>query len=488
MKVDSFPLLMVLLFYLSAFITILIYKNEIAKKIAMCSSAVGVVLSFFVMMETVRNGSFIYNAGHFEAPWGIELYVGRIEGIISFALMCIYLLISWSSLYIIDAEVDESRVKLYYFLCNILIGSVMGAVFTNDIFNAFVFIEVGTLASCGIIVVKNQKENYLATLKYLILSSLGSGLFLMGASFIYSITGNLNLSYINAELSKVSGDYPTVILIATGLFTVGLGIKSAMFPLHTWLPDGHSSAPTSSSALLSAIVLKAFVLLYIKILYRGIGVDSMEIELVFEILLVLGSAGMIVGSLMAIAQKELKRMIAYSTVAQMGYIFFGIGLGTKSGLAFAIYHIIAHAFAKSILFITAGNMVKKAKSKYIEDLHGIGREMPLTMGVFTVASLSMVGIPILPGFVSKWNLALETIELGRYVLLAVVLVSGLLNALYYFPFIIGGYFRDKKSGELDYSRRLSLKERIPLYIMTAGMVYAGAASNEIIELFKAALG
>lgn len=488
MKTDSFPLLIILLFYLSAFMTILLYRNKAAKNIAMASSALGLILSFFVMMETLRSGSFIYNAGHFEAPWGIELYIGRIEGIIGFALSAVYLLISWSSLYSIDAEVEESRVKLYYFLCNILIGSVMGVIFTNDIFNAFVFVEVGTLASCGIIVVKNKKENYLATLKYLILSSLGSGLFLMGASFIYSITGNLNLSYINAELAKVSGEYPTVILIATGLFTVGLGIKSAMFPLHTWLPDGHSSAPTSSSALLSAIVLKGFVLLYIKILYRGIGVDSMEIELVFEILLVLGSAGMIIGSLMAVAQRELKRMIAYSTVAQMGYIFFGIGLATEAGLAFAIYHIIAHAFAKSILFISGGNMVKKAKSKYISDLNGIGKEMPLTMGVFTIAALSMVGIPILPGFVSKWNLALETIELGRYVLLAVVLVSGLLNALYYFPVIIGGYFRDKDSGELDYSRRLSLKERMPLYIMTIGMIYAGVASDEIIELFKTALG
>lgn len=487
MKVDSFPLLMVLVSYLSAFMIILLFKNKIAKKIVIASSAVTFALSFFVMMETVRNGSFIYNAGHFESPWGIELYVGQIEGIISCILSGIYLLISWSSLYTIDSEVDENRVKLYYFLCNILIGSVMGVIFTNDIFNAFVFIEVGTLASCGIIVVKNKKENFLATLKYLVLSSLGSGLFLMGTSFIYSITGNLNLSYIHGEVAKVHMDYPNVILIATALFTIGLGIKSAMFPLHTWLPDGHSSAPTSSSALLSAIVLKAFVLLYIKILYRGIGVEAIEIKVIFEILLVLGSGGMIIGSFMAIAQRELKRMIAYSTVAQMGYIFFGIGLGTKAGLAFAIYHIIAHAFAKSILFITAGNMVKKAKSKYIEDLAGIGREMPATMAIFTIASLSMVGIPVLPGFVSKWNLALETIGLGRYAFLAVVLISGLLNAIYYLPIVINGYFGEKKSGEIDCSRSLSLKERLPLWILTAGMLYAGIASNKIIELFKLAL-
>lgn len=486
--VNSFPLIMIVSSYIMAFLGILIYKNKFSKFITNASAAILLVMSLFVLRETLTNGAFSYNAGHFGPPWGIELYIGKIESIIAVLFTSIYLITVWFSLSNIDIEIDQFRVKLYYFLTNIMVGSLLGVVFTNDIFNAYVFIEIGTLASCGLIVVKNKKESFLATMKYLVFSNLGSGLFVMGIAFIYSITGNLNMSFIHEELVKSHSQYPNVILISTALFTIGMGIKSAMFPLHTWMPDGYSSAPATSGLLSSSLVIKAFFFLYVKIIYRVLGPEVPEVRYIFDVILILGCAGMIIGSALAIMQKQIKRRIAYSTVAQMGYLFFGIGLGTTAGLVLALYHIIAHAVAKAILFISSGSMSIGADSKYIKDLKGIGKFMPIELLSFTLAALSMVGIPILPGFVSKWNLSMLTIDSGNYVLLGVVIVSGLLNTLYYFPIIIRGFFEDAESPEkLSSIKKFDFNRTVPLILLSIGLIFAGAYSNEIIEIFSSAL-
>ncbi len=484
MNIDSFPLLMVILPYVLGFLGILIFKNRVSKIVAGITSVILIVLSAFLLSYTLKNGSFIYNAGHFESPWGIELSIGPVEAVFSVLFSFVYGVVTWYSYDTIPREIDKGRVKIYYFLTNILIGSLLGVIFTNDIFNSYVFIEIGTLAACGIIVIKNKKDNFLATLKYLILSSLGSGLFLMGVAFIFSITGNLNMSFIHREILENHADYQNVILISTALFTIGLGIKSALFPLHTWLPDGHSTAPTTSSALLSALVIKAFFYLYVKIIYRTLGTDIPEVHYIFNVLLVLGCAGMIIGSILAIAQTELKRTIAYSTVAQMGYVFFGMGLGTTFGLAFAYYHIIAHALAKSILFLTAGSMNLELDTKYINRLNGLGKRMPVEFLAFTLAAMSMVGIPMLPGFVSKWNLASEAAWTKSYLLVAIILISGLLNAFYYFPIIVRGFFMKSNDIEINESKAVYKLNRIaPLLLLSAGLIFAGVRSEKIINTF-----
>ncbi len=493
MNVDSFPLLMIIISYVLGFFGVLfgiLRKNiRFSKFITLATSVIHLVLSLFVLKYTLTNGQFIYNAGHYEAPWGVELMIGNVEAIFGVLFAFVYFIVTWYSFETLKREISETRIGIYYFLTNILIGSLLGVVFTNDIFNSYVFIEIGTLAACGIIVIKNKKDNFLATIKYLVLSNLGSGLFLMGIAFMFSITGNLNMSFIHKEIAQNHASYTNVILVSTALFTIGLGIKSALFPVHTWLPDGHSSAPTTSSPLLSALVIKAFFYLYVKVLYRALGVDLPEVHYIFTVLLVLGCVGMIAGSLLAIVQGELKRTIAYSTVAQMGYIFFGLGLGTKTGLVFAFYHVIAHALAKSILFLSSGSMVNYTGSKMISSLSGIGRKMPVELLTFTLASMSMVGIPMLPGFVSKWNLATESAHMGNFLLVGIVLISGLLNAFYYFPIIVRGFFMvpDEEAEGTTVDAVYSPHRIVPLLLLSAGLVYAGINSENIINAFLSGL-
>ncbi|QZY55289.1 complex I subunit 5 family protein [Crassaminicella profunda] len=480
---NNFPLLIILILFISAFTMPLIKKNTRVKILSLSTMGVCFALGIVTLLFVMENGSFSYKVGHWDAPWGIEFQIGTVESIMAILFTGVATLVLWYSVYSIEKEIKGNKVGFYYLLINILVGALLGMVFTNDLFNAFVFIEVMTLASCGIIVVKDKKENIAATLKYLILSSLGSGLVLMGIAFLYDITGNLNMTYIHEELMKGYGSYQNTLHIAAGLFTVGIGIKSAMFPMHIWLPDAHSSAPSSSSAILSALVLKSPVLLLIKILYRVFGEQIISEFSILNLILILGTVGMIMGSVFAIKQKEIKRVIAYSSVAQMGYIFFGIGLGNKLGLTMAIFHIIGHAVTKSALFLTAGRMIEKTGKKKLDQLKGIGKEMPYTLGLFTMGALSMVGIPILPGFISKWYLSLASIDSGKMIYVVAILLSSLLNAAYYFPIVVNGYFGEENIKDKVYkSKEKDTKALIPLGLLIVGMIVVGAISHKIMDI------
>jgi len=484
-SIESFPLIIILILFVSAFSMPLIKKIKIVKGISLVSMSLAMILALINLIYVIDKGGYLYRIGHFNAPYGIEFRIGIIEAMMGLLFTFVVLMIIWYSIYSIDKEIKQSKIALYYLLINILIGSLLGVVYSNDLFNCFVFIEVGTLASCGTIIVKDKKENMKATMKYLIMSCLGSGLVLMGIAYLYSMTGHLNMSYIHEELINCYLNYPNAVLIAIGLFIIGLGVKSAMFPLHNWLPDAHSSAPTSSSAILSSLVLKAFVLLLIKILYRVFGMEILEYYSVLNIILILGGLGMIFGSVFAIYQKNIKRVIAYSTVAQMGYIFLGIGIGSNLGVSIAIFHIIGHAVTKSALFLLVGAMIEQTGQKSLEHLKGVGKEMPLTLGLFTICSLSMIGIPILPGFISKWHLSLASIEAGNTVLIGVILLSSLLNAVYYFPIVINGFFGEENlKGKVYKSKSKPLKELMPVIFLVVSMVYVGLESKGIINLIS----
>jgi multicomponent Na+:H+ antiporter subunit D len=486
--IQSIPLGILLILFLTAFAMPLIRNNKAIKILSLSSGVVAAVMSIISLLFILNDGPYFYRIGHFDAPVGIEFRIGIIEGMMAVLFTFVTLMVVWYSIYSIDKEINKTRVPLYYLLINILVGSLLGVIYTNDIFNAFVFIEVGTLASCGIIVVKDKKENIMATMKYLIMSCLGSGLVLMGIAYIYSMTGQLNMSYIHREIMNVYPQYPRAILISLGLFTIGLGVKSAMFPLHNWLPDAHSSAPSSSSALLSSLVLKAFALLLIKVLYRVFGSEIIMQYQILRVILILGSLGMIMGSVLAIFQKDIKRVIAYSTVAQMGYIFMGIGLGTELGLVVAIFHIIGHAVTKSALFLSVGSIIEQTGHKNLQKLRGIGHEMPVILSLFSIGALSMIGIPMLPGFVSKWNFSLVAIGQEELALIGVILISSLLNAVYYFPIIVNGFFGDENlEGRVIITDRKPLRELFPIIVLTIVMFFLGTASKGVIELIKIGL-
>jgi len=309
-----------------------------------------------------------------------------------------------------------------------------------------------------------------ATVRYLFMSLLGSGLFLIGITILYDITGHLLMENIAQSVAVLfeTGTYAFPLSVVIVLFSMGLAIKSACFPFHTWLPGAHGNATVSSSSILSGLVLKGYIFLLIKIFYRVIGMEIIFQQRATNVLFIFGVLAMIVGSIKAIQEKDLKRMLAYSSVAQIGYIFLGIGLGTEAGIAAACLHIIVHAITKPMLFTACGGFMDvSGGSKKFSELQGAGLRDKLSGFAFIVGAMSMIGIPFFAGFISKVYLttsAIETLSLKTVIALAALAISTLLNACYYIPAMLVLFTHPKKEAVSVHPRPKAMSLSLWMFI------------------------
>lgn len=399
----------------------------------------------FLFFLTTGQDSYTYMMGHFPAPWGNELRVGILE--VGMALFfCIIMLLSLlGGRKKLDNEVELSKHNIYYILCNLLLSSLLALIYTNDLFTAYVFVEINTIAACGLIMIRQNGRCIEAAVRYMIMSLLGSGLLLMGICILYDLTGHLLMSNIQAEVAQImqTGTYRIPMLITIGIITVGLAIKSALFPFHAWLPDAYGYSTVSSGAILSSLVSKGYLFLLLKLFYRVIGFEHISDSHILNILFVFGLCAMIFGSINAIWEKDIRRMISFSSVAQIGYIYMGLGLGTTAGAIAAIFHILAHAATKSLLFISAIGLTDvSGGSRSFFELTGSGYRNKAAGIGFTVGSLSMVGIPIFSGFISKLLFAQAAVLLPNWKLfptLITLAASTILNAIYFLKTVIRIY-------------------------------------------------
>jgi len=266
------------------------------------------------------------------------------------------------------------------------------------------------------------------------------------------------------------------------LCIIGLGINGAMFPFYGWMPDLFAAVPANLSALLSSVTVKVSPLIMMKILYQAYGIGIYEAIKIDKILIVLGIASMISGSIFAIYQTDLKKRIAFSTISQLGYIYLAIGIGNEYGMRIGIYQLIAHSITKAAIYLSTGAINEQLGSTKIDDVRGIGKEMPITLICFSIAALSMVGIPILPGFVTKWNISLATLQNQQIVPIMAILLSAILNILYYFPVIINAFFgKTNLEGKIFAYRLKPVHEQVPLIILTIDIILLGLFSNTIFQ-------
>ena len=436
------PLIIIFLPMLAAIAMPLVKHASAARRLTLVVQTMSIILAFWLTMSlwSAPIAYFTYDMGYFPSPWGNELRAGMLEALLATTFSAVLMFSILGTKDDLDRDIQGSKHYLYYCMINLLATSLMALVFTNDLFNAYVFIEVNTIAACAIVVSKETGETLKATVKYLFLSVMGSGLFLLSIAILYSITGHLLMEPASVAIAElvVTGTYQFPLTITILLFIVSMAVKSALFPFHTWLPDAHGSATTSSSAILSGLVLKGYVVMLLKLLHRVYGLDVAGELGVLPVLFALGIIGMIAGSVMACFQTKLKRLIAYSSVGQIGYIFMGMGLNTQGGFTAASFHIIAHSVTKSMLFIAAGLLINAAGSYTISDMAGAGRKNKLAGIAFTVGALSMAGIPLFAGFVSKFHLAGAAIygDHTIWITMPVLAISTFLNGLYYFPVIV----------------------------------------------------
>ncbi|MBD5526953.1 MAG: sodium:proton antiporter [Lachnospiraceae bacterium] len=422
-----------------------IFGGKWAKRVNMAVIVLCGVMSGAVLWYVLETGeSFVYTMGHFPAPWGNEIRAGVLEALMAVFFCAIMLLCMMGGSREREVEIQESKQNLYYIMVNLLLCSLLALIYTNDLFTAYVFVEINTISACGLIMIRQNGRTIEAATRYMIMSLLGSGLLLLGLCFLYDLTGHLLMSNIQEAVRALtaSGQYQTPLLVSICLMCVGLAIKSALFPFHTWLPDAYGYSTVSSAAILSSLVSKGYIFLLVKIFYRVIGFDIISSSKVIHVLFVFGIAGMIMGSLDAMRENDIRRMIAYSSVAQIGYIYMGFGLGTAEGVTASIYHIICHAATKSLLFVAAAGITEASgDNRFFKDLNGAGIRNRLAGVAFTVGSLSMVGVPMFAGFISKLFFSQAAVGHNVKMLptLIALAISTILNTVYFMKTVIRIY-------------------------------------------------
>lgn len=434
--------------------------------------------SLHMLFQVMRSGPFTYHMGNWAPPWGIEFSVDYLAAFTATSLSAIGLVILVYGTKDLLHELKSHVQGWYYTLYLLLMASMIGMSLTNDLFNLFVFVEICAIASCGIISIKENRECIEAAFKYLVLSAVGSGCLLLAIAMLYMVTGHLNITFVAAALPEAMKLYPYNLLTSLALLMVGLGVKAALFPLHVWLPDAHSSAPSPSSAVLSGLVIKVYAVAMIKFLYRVYPAELLEAAPVMEMILWMSTLAIIIGSMFAIVQDDIKKMLAYSSIAQIGYVFLGVGLASENALAGGILHIFNHAMMKSMLFLAAGAFIYSTGTRKLSQLKGIGHTMLIPTVAFSVGAFAMVGIPMTNGFISKWYLALGSLDIGRPFFAGVILISSLLNGVYYLPIIVNAFFGEPE-GRVSEPKPLPKQMSAALLVLALGIIWFGLFPSQL---------
>jgi len=448
----------------------------------------------------LRTGeSFSFMMGHFPAPFGNEIRAVAFEAFMALLFSLITLLSMAGGLRDIVHDEPEKKINLFYFLTNMLICAMLTLIYTNDIFTAYVFIEIITITACSLISAKPGGRTLAATISYLILSLIGSALMLFSIAMLYGVTGHLLFPGIQEGVAtlRATGQFTMPLFALAGMLTAGLAIKSALFPFHGWLPDAHTTATTASSSILSGLIVKCYPVLLIRIVFCIFSLETMGELYVPHLLIFFGAGGILYGSWRAIRQQNIKRMLAYGSVANIGIIFVAIGLNTIAGMAAAAFHIAAHAAGKALLFTAAGGLAAVSEHKKdFNSLQGSGRRDLFAGIAFTVGALSMIGLPLFPGFISKLIIALAALE-TPYALLViptVVVASTVFAGIYYVRAVVCIFSkRSGVSAETDtmvYERE-PLSLTVPYWAALVGliamMLFLGLFSQHVLNVIELGL-
>jgi multicomponent Na+:H+ antiporter subunit D len=427
--VDALPVLLSVVLLSGAAVAVVAgeWSTRVARAVAVLAAGVALVLSVVGLVRVLDDGPIRHQLGGWAPPVGIEYVLDPLSASMSVVVGLIGLVVVVYPPGPGFGSVPARRVPLYP-LVLLLLGGLMGVVVSGDLFHLFVFLEIYAIASYALVALGGPRATF-ASLRYLIFGTIGSGLYLLGVGFLYFTTGSLNMADVAAQLDVVGAD--RTVLAALALIVTGLAVKMALFPLHVWLPEAHSYAPPSVAALLAAVQVKVAAYALVRILFGVFGVELVTVDVpVADLLVWFGAAGILFGSVAALRQDDFKRLLAYSTVAQLGYLGIGVGLATRAALVAALFQVLAHALMKCCLFLVAGGVAERTGIREIPRLAGLSRRMPVMAVALTVAGLSMVGIPPTAGFFAKWYLLTAALDAGQVVVAVVIAASTLLTLRY----------------------------------------------------------
>lgn len=474
------PVLIPITLLFSAFIILLagFLKRDLAFIVAVIGASLSFAFSAWSLWVVIPGGELRYHLGGWAPPVGIEYALDVLSAFTATVVTFVGTLVLVYSRRSILQEVPERFVPLYA-LAMLLLAGLTGIIVTADLFNLFVFLEIASLAAYALMAVGDERGP-VASFRYLILGSIAGSFYVLGVGFLYFSTGSLNMADVAQRLPNLY-DSRAIVAAATLIF-IALGLKMALFPLHLWLPDAYSYAPSAVTGLIAPIMTKvaayAIIRMFLTVFQPHYLRDVLPLTSVMGWL---AAAGILYGSIMAIAQTDFRRMLAYSSVSQIAYIGLGIGLANPMGLIGALLHVLNHAFMKACLFLVAGSVRFRTGQWEVSHFAGLGKKMPWTMAAFTLSALSMIGIPPAAGFFSKWYLLLGSVDAGNWIFVATILLSSLLTAVYFFRVleqVYTGHFEEEKAAVSAADPPASML--LPTVILGVSLLALGLSNSIIV--------
>lgn len=482
---QHFPVLIVLLpltaALLSPFFSFM--HKQAGKWIAIAALTGSFLCAVGLLLQTVQNGgqAIHYWMGNWAPPLGIEFVIDPVNGIIvamiTFVALC-------TAIYSTPFLKKSNWLYLggYYTLLALLCVGLCGMTLTGDVFNLYVYLEIASLSGYGLIALGGNKST-LAAFRYLLIGTIGASLYLLAIGFIYSMTGSLNMADISVLLQDKM-DSPLIVM-SIALLIAAFGIKAALFPFHGWQPDSYTYAHPGAAPLISGAMSKVPAYAMLRFFFYLFGAQHVFVQHGLTVIGILGAIGIILGSVMAIAQDDFRRMLAYSSVAQIGYIAVGLAVGSFYGLIGAILHIINHAFMKGSLFMVIGGVQYRFGEVSISKLGQLGKKMPFTVFTLVIAALGMIGIPPTGGFFSKIYIMQGAMETEQYIYIAVLVISSLLNAIYFFRVLENVFINpdpglkeiNPPAGKLE----LPLQMLIPIIVFGIAILALGFCNGAIVD-------
>lgn len=468
-------------------ITAIIPSEKLAWLVTLIVTVIGTITSFAILLVILAGETQLYKMGGWEPPHGISYVIDGLNAPVIFLINAMALLTTLYGLKSVIAEVEPKKRAPFYGAFMLGVAGLLGMVVTGDAFNVFVFLEVSSISTYVLVAMGASRDRRAlkAAYNYLILGSIGATFFVIGLGYLYMETGTLNMADIGSILRDLDGG-SRVAMVAFGFITVGLGLKLAMFPLHLWLPDAYANAPSMVTVFLASTATKAALYLMLRFTFTVFDVSFDYVFTVMTFVITgLGAAAMILGSLSAIFQTDARRTLAYSSIAQVGYMLLGVGMLTGIGLTAGYVHLLNHAVIKGALFFALGAFWYRYGITRTEDFAGLGKMMPWTMGAFTIGGLSLIGVPTTAGFISKLQLAQAAIDKGWYWAVFVIMASSILAIFYIGRLLLTAYFQSPPEidGEVVQRNEAPLFMLIPMWFLALLSIAIGVYfSDEVVQI------
>jgi len=478
------PVLQVILPLIAAPLCLLV-RNPFANwLLATLVSWLTFAIAVLLLLQVLDAGVITYALGNWVAPWGIEYVVDELNAFILVIVSGIGAVVMPYAMRSVSGELPDRQISLFYTMFLLCLSGLLGITITGDAFNVFVFLEISSLSSYALISLGRHRKALHASYQYLITGTIGATFFLIGVGLLYMMTGTLNMKDLASLLKPLSDS--RIVLAAFGFIVVGMGLKLAVFPLHLWLPNAYAYAPSVVSVFLAGTATKVSLYVVLRFIFTVFGFEFSFIGQPLGLaLLILAISGIITCSLVPIFQIDVKRLLAWSSVAQIGYMLLGLSFATLIGVQASLLHIFNHAIMKTGLFLAMGCVFLRIGSCRLEDLSGIGRQMPWTMAGFTICGLSLIGVPTTAGFVSKWYLVLSAFEKGWWPVALLIVLTSLLAVIYIWKVVEVAWFHEPSDAVKAVSEAPFLM-LVPLWIVVGANIWFGFETSGSVDVAAAA--